>query len=277
MRRMEELRDPTVDHSWLYRLDSATGPVLRDDDFTIALQLRLGADIVAESYTCPECDAPVDPKLSHSSCCAKAERTKGHNVIVRTIFDRMTAVDGGATLEARGLVEGEPGARPADIFTTAAVPNRDAAIDVTIVSQEAGHTNGDCVATAHAGKFARYRAAVDEWGPQGIVLQPMVWSHEGRAHPDVERIMVHVASTAARRTGGSAAAIIRRWKSDLGVALATRRARMAKRCLPKATWRSEYVVFGDVDPDPGPAGEAWGDVGGYVGLDDVTPDEMPTG
>ena len=179
-------------------------------------------------------------------------------MVVRTVFDRVAAVDSGATLEARGLVEGEPGARPADIFTSAAVPNRDAALDVTVVSQEAGHSNGDCVATAHAAKFERYREAVEEWGPQGIILQPLVWSHEGRAHPDVERVMKHVATTAARRCGGTAAAILRRWKADIGVALATRRARMAKRCLPRTTRRGDFVLHGEFDPDPAATGEAWG-------------------
>ena len=122
MRRLAELRDPSVDHSWVRRLDFCEGPVMTEKDYAIALQLRIGANIVADSYTCPECNSLVDCKLSHSTCCAKAERTKGHYAVVRTIFDRVVEIDSAAVLEHRGLVEAEPGARPGDIFTRAAVP-----------------------------------------------------------------------------------------------------------------------------------------------------------
>ncbi|CAK0851600.1 unnamed protein product, partial [Prorocentrum cordatum] len=41
MRRLQELRDPSVDHSWVRRLDFCEGPVLREDDYPLCLQLRL--------------------------------------------------------------------------------------------------------------------------------------------------------------------------------------------------------------------------------------------
>jgi hypothetical protein len=138
------------------------------------------------------------------------------------MFDRFAEVDTGAVLEQRGLVEAEPGARPGDIFTTAAVPNRDAAVDVTIVSAEAAGAGSDCVVTAHRGKFRRYREAVAEWGDAGIRLQPLVWSSEGRAHPDVVRVMSYCAAALARRKGVSSKEVLRRWKADVGVALAAR-------------------------------------------------------
>ena len=110
MRRLQELRDPSVDHSWIRRLDSCEGPVVREEDYALALQLRLGANVVADSYVCPECEGLVDSRLSHSTCCAKAERTKAHYVVVRAMFERMVEVDSAAVLEQRGLVEVEPGA-----------------------------------------------------------------------------------------------------------------------------------------------------------------------
>ena len=152
----------------------------------------------------------------------------GHYAVVRTMHERMHEVDSGASLEQRGLVEAEPGARPGDIFTTAAVPNREAAVDVTIVSPEAAAAGADCVATAHRGKFERYRAAVAEWGDAGPCLQPLVWSCEGRAHPDVERVMAFCAKALARRASTNPRDVLRRWRADIGVALAARRARMAR-------------------------------------------------
>ena len=245
MRRLAELRDPSVDHSWVRRLDFCEGPVMTEKDYAIALQLRIGANIVADSYTCPECNSLVDCKLSHSTCCAKAERTKGHYAVVRAIFDRIVEIDSAAVLEHRGLVDAEPGARPGDIFTRAAVPNRDAAVDVTIVSQEARGAGSDCVAIAHRGKFHRYRAATDEWGSSGPCLQPLVWSCEGPAHPDVARVMAFAAKALAQRSGRQPQAILQRWRADVGVALAIRRARMALTCLPPMSTRGAWVVHGE--------------------------------
>jgi len=264
MRRLQELRDPSVDHSWIRRLDFCDGPVLNEDDYALSLQLRLGANVVSDSYECPECGSLSDPKLSHSTCCAKAERTKGHYAVVRAMFDRCSQVDTSAVLEQRGLVEAEPGARPGDIFTTAAVPNRDAAVDVTIVSQEAAAAGQDCVATAHSKKFSRYRTAVQEWGETGIRLQPMVWSCEGRSHPDVSRVMTFCSAALARRSGCSAKLLLKRWRADIGVALAARRSRMARRCLPLATARSNYVLYGELGDGAGGQQAAEGGVGSYL-------------
>ena len=168
-------------------------------------------------------------------------------------------------LEARGLVEGEPGARPGDIFSGAAVPNREAAIDVTVVSPEASAGEADCVATAHRKKFRRYRQAVDEWGPLGIVLQPSVWSSEGRCHPDVDRVMAFVATLLARRAGSQKADVLRRWRADIGVVLAARRAKTALRCLPRQTARHDFVYHGSLaTDDPETVAAAAGAVGEYV-------------
>lgn len=264
MRRLEELRDPSVDHGWIRRLSIYEGPVPREEDYVLSLQLRLGAKVVADSYKCPECDRLVDCQLYHSTCCAKAERTKGHYAVVRTVFDRIVEADSSATLEQRGLVEAEPGARPGDIYTVAAVPNRDAAVDVTIVSQEAAGAGTDCVATAHAGKFERYKEAVAEWGADGPCLQPMVWSCEGRAHPDVARVMNFCANKLAQRNGVSAKSLLQRWRADIGVALAVRRARMARRCLPPRAARAAWILHGDVGDDIGGVEAASGALGIYT-------------
>ena len=117
---------------------------------------------------------------------------------------------------------------------------------MTTVSQDAAGAGQDCVATAHRKKFHRYREAVAEWGEQGIQLQPLVWSSEGRAHPDVARVMSYCAGALARRNGASREDVLKRWRADIGVALAVRRARMARRCMPPIDARSTFVVFGEL-------------------------------
>ena len=123
--------------------DYTEWPVEREADYAMCHYLRIGANVMADLYDCPERGRLVDPKLSHSTGCVKAEHT-GRFAVVRVRFDWLAEVDTSAVLEQRGLVETEPGARLGDIFTTAAVLNRDAAVDVTVLSQEVAGAE-DCV------------------------------------------------------------------------------------------------------------------------------------
>ena len=273
LRRLQELRDPSVDHTWLQRLDFTRGPVLPERDFALALQLRLGAHIVADSFLCPECGQPVDTKLAHSTCCAKAERTRGHNAVARVLFDRFVEVDRACSLEVRGLSESEPGARPADLLTQAAVPNREAALDVTIVSPEAGGAGADCVASAQDRKFDRYAQITREWDPAERVFQPLVWSCEGRSHPDTDRVLTYASAAIARRVGGRMGDVLRRWRTDLGVVLAARRARMARACLPAVGARGRYVCWGLADEDAALRREMEGGLGAYLAGDNSVDSE----
>ena len=148
------------------------------------------------------------------------------------------------------------------------MPNRDAALDVTVVSQEAAGAGRDCVATAYDKKFHRYRQAVVEWGDNGIRLQPLVWSCEGRSHPDVARVMAYSAAALARRKSCSAQDVLKRWRADIGAALAIRRARMARRCLPLLSARAGFVIFGELDAGAGGRQAAEGTLGAYAEGDD---------
>ena len=62
----------------------------------------------------------------------------------------------------------------------------------------------------------------------------------------------------------SAKDILRRWKGDVGVALAVRRARMAQHCLPVTTAGAGYVVYGEVGDEEGGREAAEGAVGAYI-------------
>ena len=94
--------------------------------------------IVPDSFVCPECGECVDCQLTHSSCCAKAERTRGHYAVTKACFERFSYADPTYSIETTGLSVLEPSARSADIFTGAACAGRETAIDVTAVSTEVG-------------------------------------------------------------------------------------------------------------------------------------------
>ena len=55
---------------------------------------------------------------------------------------------------------------------------------------------------------------------------------------------VSSATALARKTGAKKGDVLRRWRADVGVVLAARRARMARRCMPTVSARAEYVVHG---------------------------------
>eukprot|EP00973_Karenia_brevis_P091402 12407308-Karenia_brevis.AAC.1 len=102
------------------------------------------------------------------------------------------------TLEIQGLVENSR-ARPADVFTQAAIPGRDAALDVTIAAQDASGAGLDCCATAYQRKLDHYRGILNSLSESGIAFRPMVWSAEGRPHPVVNRVLGFAAEIAARK------------------------------------------------------------------------------
>ena len=57
--------------------------------------------------------------------------------------------------------------------------------------------------------------------------------------------MAFAAKALAQRSGRQPQAILQRWRADVGVALAIRRARMASTCLPPMSTRGAWVVHGE--------------------------------
>ena len=97
--------------------------------------------------------------------------------MAKACFEGFSYADHTSSIEATGLSLVEPSARPADIFTGAACAGRETAIDVTVVSTEAGHPGAgdDHLKAAFQRKTERYAQIVEEWGDTGPRLLPMVW------------------------------------------------------------------------------------------------------
>jgi hypothetical protein len=130
--RLKELRHPEVSRKWLWHLNPREGAVLTEADYVVNIQKRLGAWILPGAVPCRLCGEPLDPQLEHSEVCALAEATKGHYACVRALVGGFRLADSAVTTEPRGLTDTQ--ARPADIFTAAAVPGRSAALDACIAS-----------------------------------------------------------------------------------------------------------------------------------------------
>ena len=83
----------------------------------------------------------------------------------------------GISEEPRGLTASQ--SRPADIFTTAAVTARSAALDVCVASSGAAAARGDAGQAAFDRKFSHNRYEIVELLQQGIHYRRLVWTADG--------------------------------------------------------------------------------------------------
>ena len=71
----------------------------------------------------------MDTQMIHAECCAKPQSTIGHYNVVRKLVDGIQLADSRVHTEVRGLSETSD-VRPADIYSSSALPGREAALDV---------------------------------------------------------------------------------------------------------------------------------------------------
>jgi len=147
------------------------------------------------------------------------------------------------------LSTAEPGARPGDVTTHAITTMGGAVLDVTIVSQDAGHAGADCTVTAYRRKLRRYATTIASWDGTGRTFRPMVWSQEGRPHAQTEVTLRGLAKAIAQKRGGSSTTALRRIKAEISVAVALRRSRCIQRCLPPLTRDQWFAWFGTRDEE----------------------------
>ena len=198
---------------------------------------------------CRLCGAYLDTHLEHSETCSTAEATRGHYAVVRAVVDGLKLADPAITTEPRRLTTSI--SRPADIFTTAAVPGRGAALDVCVASPNAAAAMGDAAASAFRRKLHRYRQEITELSAAGISFRPLVWTADGCPHPAVTRTLQFAAQIATTRNNqqASASLLVARWKHEIQIAILRRRAAMARAVLPKATAQQLWMLSGLVDRD----------------------------
>ena len=145
--------------------------------------------------------------------------------------------DPAVTTEPRGLTETQ--SIPADIFTTAAVPGRSAALDECVASKNAAGVSG----------ISNCKRESPNLRAQGIVCRPLVWAADGRPHPAVPRTLQYAADIASSRNGQqrSAKSLQHRWKHQVQITFFRRRAVMTRAVLPEASARAEWLLAGFID------------------------------
>ena len=138
----------------------------------------------------------------------------------------------GISTEPRGLTATQ--SRPADLFATAAVPGRSAALDVCVGSTKAA------AQAALDRKLSNYRQEIPDLCNQSIRYRSLVWTADGRPHPAVTRTLQYAADTASSRNGQqmSAKSLQHRWKHEIQIALLRRRASVTRPVLPNPSARA---------------------------------------
>ena len=251
-RRLRELRNPSVSHDWLWAINPAYGSHIPDDEYVTCVRLRLGAPIIDDPVVCHRCGAAIlDRSCSHALCCSLGEATKGHNKVRDDVLRVVHIADSAAETEVPGLIPSAPSLRPADIFTEAAVPGCQAAMDIGITSPDSAGAGDDCCEAMYQSKMAKYEAHFLELTRLGIRYKLIILSCHGRWHPDSLLTVEAVAKRAARKRGfADHKLLLRRALASIGVLVWRRAAAMVKSCLPKPSDEELALLFGH-DPADG--------------------------
>ena len=85
-------------------------------------------------------------------------------------------------------------------------------------------------------KHRRYASDAATLREANVIYMPLIWSADGRPHPQVGRAMQYAARMAgyadSDQTTGGRAAFLKRWRHEIAVALCRRRAAIARAVLP---------------------------------------------
>ena len=245
-RRIRDLRDPSTSHDWMWSLNPAHGPIIPNDELITCIKIRLGVNFLDDEMLCPSCGKQIlDRKCNHALCCASAESTRGHYRVRDIVLTLASTVDASSCAEAPGLIPSAPLLRPADVFTRAAIPGCQAALDIGISSPDASRAGPDCCESMRKKKLGDYDPYFPELSAQLIRYVPMTFSTYGRMHEDTVRIIFTMATLAAKKFGtNDARRIYRRTVQSLGVALWRWAANMIHSCMPRMDEETLALLFG---------------------------------
>ena len=247
VRRLRCLRDPNNNHDWLWSLNPVYGAIVPPADFGLAVRIRIGAHLVDDAFVCPRCSTEVVGRTaSHALCCAAPEGTHGHYDARDQLLLSVHLADPSATPEAPEIIASHPALRPADIFTTAAIPGGLAALDVGIASPDAAGAGDDCVESMWRKKRGTYAPHFDEMRAFGVTYVPMVISCYGRWHPESAVTLERICVQASRRLGlADHLPLLRKARATAGVAIWRRAAAMARACLPRLRPEEMALIFSE--------------------------------
>ena len=231
--RLADVQSEFTDHTWLWSLCSAHGPVLEPGDYADAVRIRLGADMVEAGVPCQRCGALIRGSAAHALACGGAGECVGHNRIRDAVHGVAHAADPSSCLEPAGLVASRPKRRPADVLTHAATSCGCVALDIGVTTPFSAGSGDDCVAAMRRRKLQQAEPWIEELRREGIEYRPLCVSAFGRWEHGAAQMLEALVRRASRRAGlASPAAVRRRLLARLGVEVARRSVAVVRACLP---------------------------------------------
>ena len=252
MRRLRELRHADTDHSWQWALNPAHGCYMPPDEYADAVRILLGLQFTQDAVACAACDGGLLlPTCNHALRCAPGECTRGHNTVRDEVMVLASLADPHTQLEPCGVIPDDPGARPADLLTSAALAGCSAALDVGIASPDSAGAGDDCCEGLRRSKLSKYSTHLSDLAAQGVRYVPFHASANVRLHPDAHAVLRNLAACAARRHGNiSAVALLRRVRARISVRIWRRAVAMVRACLPPLSGQQADALLG-ADPAGG--------------------------
>ena len=120
----------------MWCLNPVHGLMIEEDrEFVEAVRVRLGCGGPPDLARCACCSTHyLDTEGAHASGCSTGEATVGHNAIRDVVYTFCLEADAAPEKEPTDLVSSRPRARHADVFTSAATPGREGALDVGVTT-----------------------------------------------------------------------------------------------------------------------------------------------
>ena len=156
--------------------------------------------------------------------------------------------DRSACIEAAGLIASRPLLRPADIYSSSALPGGRAALDVGISTPGSRTAGRDCCDSMWSEKMKHYKDVLEEMRQGGLHYTPLIFSCYGGVHCESRSCLSRLSISAARKVGISDSHVLfHRTFENVGVALVRRYVAMYKACLPTLSPEALNLMLGYIE------------------------------
>ena len=109
--------ETSQDHSWLWASRKQKQQVLSEEEFVIAVRLRLGADLIDDAITCAYChEQTLDSSGHHALVRAGSHAVRGHAALSCEVMGWALQTDPAAESEPVGIVAQRSTLRPPGIL-----------------------------------------------------------------------------------------------------------------------------------------------------------------
>jgi hypothetical protein len=176
--------------------------IMRPRNFRMAVQYRLGVNVLKEAIPCPLCEQTITVTGDHATCCAKSGDLITRHNSLRNLVDNLASVGGlSPILEKKGILGHSSGRRPGDVTIMNWSEGKGLAIDVAVTSPLNSHqvrVESPCEEYAAVNKHGKYDASFEG---KDFDFCPVVWETLGAVNVEGEDLLRQIFRFAAKQLG----------------------------------------------------------------------------